>query len=506
MKVLVYIGSHDNNSINAVDKRLKMGDDVVIVSCDHSLGICRDNFYGNQLFCKFCSQSNDHLWKTDFEERGAQVLKLSEIVTAEDKEEAKNASFLYDSISSLKNVTYKGVEIGFGAFSTYVSVTRNVMPDMTAEFKKYINFLMKKEMATINAIDRVITQFHPDLIILHNGRFAEFKPILGLAQNKGINYMTTEEVYFNGKVLENNFDNDVVHSITANYQKYLDNWIAGKESEEEKIKIGKSFFEKRRKSIAAGDTVYTLDQVKGLLPEGFNRDKEVISIFNSSEDEFCAVSKDYDSYKLFENQYIGLKAIFDHYKDDKSKHFYLRIHPHLKNVPYRSHTKLYELNYDNVTIISPSSPVDSYVLMDNSEKIVVFDSTMAVESAYWGKPVIELSKYVWSLMDVVYTPATTDELWQLIDSKDLKCKYNDNCLKYAYWVLKPNYEEETYLNYQDVDVSFFGRKYHQDHQFLKICGSSKLYTMMRLLLTRRNVMRILKPITSFSSLPCSVNH
>ena len=506
MKVLVYIGSHDNNSINEAFDQLESGKEVVVICCDKSLGICRDNYYGNKCYCKLCMRSNADLWKDELTKRGAKIIYLSELITDEDECIANDFTFDYSDVISLKAITYKHVEIGFGAFSTYVSITRNVMPDFTDEFKKYENFLMRREIAVTSAVDRFIQQYRPELIILHNGRFAEFKPFLCLAQHYQIDYITTEEVYFEGKVLKNNFYNAVVHDITANYEKYLENWESGTETEEEKKEIGHSFFKKRRGGQESGDkAIYIKDQKKGLLPEGFKNNVEVISIFNSSEDEFCAVSSDYDSYMLFKNQYVGLKAIFDRYKDDNTKHFYLRIHPHLKTVPYRSHTKLYELKYDNVTIISPTSPVDSYVLMENSDKIIVFDSTMGVESAYWGKPVIELSKYMWSLMDVVYTPETTDELWKLIETKDLKCRYNDNCLKYAYWVLHPNYEEEKHIKCVDVNISFFGRNIRQAHQFLRICGSFKLNSIMRILLTRKDIQTIFGRNTYFRKIPCTID-
>lgn len=501
MKTLIYIGSSDKNSINAANERIELGDEVTIVSCDNALGICRDNYYGNKFFCRLCMQSNANLWKDDFRKKGANILYLSKLITSEDKKTASDFILDYDNVKELKSIVYKDVEIGYGAFSTYVSVTRNVMPDFTKSLKSYLNVLMRKEIEVINVLDRIIREIHPELIILHNGRFAEFKPALGLAQKYKINYITTEEVYYRDKILKNNFTNAVVHDIEANYQKFLENWDAVDESEEQKIEIGKSFFEKRRNKIAAGDKVYTINQQKELLPEGFKSGNEIISLFNSSEDEFCAVSTEYDSYMLFENQYVALRTIFDHYKDDNTKHFYLRIHPHLKDVPYKSHTKLYDLEYDNVTIIPPSSPVDSYALMDVSDKVIVFNSTMAVESSYWGKPVIELNKYIWSLMNVVYTPQTVDELWKLIDTPNLKCKYNSNCLKYAYWVLHPNSEEVKYVKNASVDINFFGIKLHQEHLFLQICGSVKLNSILRILLTRKSVMKLLKPFTYFSEIP-----
>ncbi len=499
MKVFIYVGSHDNNCIEAAYSQVELGNDVFIVHCDKSMALCRMNHLSCELLCKYCEFQNKRLWVNDIKKKGASVHAISEF---RPDEPIDFPNLKFEDINELKQIKYKDIEIGFGAFSTYVTITRNVMPIVNDAFKEYITEYMKSEIIAIESLEKALDQFEPELVILHNGRFAEYKPILGLAKTRGINYITTEEVYHSGKVLKNDFYNDVVHSITANYRKYQSNWEKSPHTNEEKLSIAKSFYENRRNKKAAGDKIYTKDQESGLLPAGFDKSKEIITIFNSSEDEFCAISSEYDGYKLFENQFKALTEIFDHYKDDRTKHFYVRIHPNLKSVPYRSHTALYNLNYDNATIIPADSPVDSYVLMDNSDKIIVFDSTMAVESAYWGKPVIELSKYMWSLMGVTYTPESNDELWNLIDSKELKCKKSDDILKYAYWVMNPNYEEENLFNYRTIDFSFLGHKIFVQNEFYSLAGSYKLNSLIKFLLVNPKVASIIPGLTRFKRIPC----
>lgn len=503
-KVLVYIGSHDNNSINAAIERLEVGDEVLVIRCDRSTGICRHNMYGAQWECRYCERVNNNLWKKRMLKLGATIKGLKDLITPEDRKSAAEYKFDYSNVDELKAVKYDGIEVGFGAFSTYVTLSRNVMPEFTAEFKNYINFLIRKEIAMVRALDREILRFKPDTIVFHNGRFAEFKPILGMTLKYHIQYITTEEIYWNGRMYKNNFNNAVVHDVEANYQKIVDNWEKSPQSEKEKTAIGKRFFENRVKGIAAGDKVYIGKQVKGKLPDGFDECVENIAIYNSSEDEFCAVSSEYDKNMLFKNQYTALKTIFEYYKGDKTKHFYLRIHPNLINVPYPSHTMLYDLHYDNVTVIPANTDIDSYVLMFHSDKVITFHSTMSIESAYWGKPVIALDRYMWNLMGVLYSPNSEEELWKLIDTKDLPCLKNDNLYKYPYRVLHPIEDPEDRIKFVKVDYKIFGQSFFTEYSFFKFLGSYKLNVLIKTFSNSRIIRKLFKGAYEFRNLPCVV--
>ena len=110
------------------------------------------------------------------------------------------------------------------------------------------------------------------------------------------------------------FYNDIPHSIAANNQKYVECWEHTKDSDNEREKIARSFFENRRNAVFAGDTIYVKDQVQGQMPEEWKNDVENIVIFNSSEDEFSAVSKEFDDGAFFPSQIEGIKSIVEHYK------------------------------------------------------------------------------------------------------------------------------------------------------------------------------------------------
>ena len=100
-------------------------------------------------------------------------------------------------------------------------------------------------------------------------------------------------------------------------------------------------------------------------------------------------------------------------------HFYLRIHPNLKNNKYKYHTDLFKLEqiYPNISIIKGNSPISSYSLMSNSDKIIVFGSTMGIEAGFFGKQVLLLSPANYQELSVCYYPKSIIDIENFIDNK-----------------------------------------------------------------------------------------
>ena len=491
-KVLIYSACNDFNALELALDNVEQGNDVSIIQCDKFLKFCQFNMYGNPLQCFHCKRAMTRTMSSLGLLKKAHVRYLSDVVNADDIAESTKYKVDFNSVKDIKDLVYKGAEIGYGAFSSYVTFSRNVMPEMNDELRTYLSFLIKKEIAMYHALERLNKQQQFDQIIFHNGRFAQFKPFLEFAKLNNIGFITTEHRIFGEKMLKNNFIDDIPHSINYVASNVLKNWENGDPSTRETI--GKSFFEKRRKGVPAGDKVYMKGHI-GELPEGWDEHVENIVIFNSSEDEFMSVNKQYDSNLLFPNQYVALKTLFDHYQNDKTKHFYLRIHPNLKSVPFKSHLALYELKYDNVTIISADSVINSYTLLDHSDKVIIFNSTMGVEAEYWGKPVISLTKYFYWVLGMLYHPNNVEELWSLIDNKQLVAKKSDNLIKYGYWLLHPNYPEVSKVPYRLVHFKFKGKDYY-NCSLVKMFGSYKLEAIFLFAMNK------IRWFSKFKSLPC----
>lgn len=501
MNVLVYFASGDLcDSVNgrhvdlAIDE-LKKGNHVVALICDEQLGPCMHNPLHGRLYCKFCKLAAKKDLQTLMPKDNIEYLELGNLFRKVSKEPIPH--FDYHDAEELKSLEYENIQIGFGIMSTYISLTRNMDPKITPESRLYFDALIKEQVLTLRALKLLQNKYHFGLAVFQNGRGAQFKPFLNYCQSENINFWCTEDFSTKHNCI-NNFWNDYAHSLSAYDNKFQACWEKSSDSPETREKIAHSFFENRRNAKAAGDKVYVKDQVKGLMPKNWDATKENIVIFNSSEDEFCAVGNEWEELKVFKSQMDGIISLVEHYKNDKTRHFTLRVHPNLKDLPYKYHQNLYHMNYPNLTVIPGWDPISSYSLLDAADKVIVFGSTMGIEASYWKKPVICLGPSLYHSFGIVYTPKTLDEVCSLMDTKDLQPLYNDKALWYGYYFMTDYHEKTKYVNIDYVIKPFFGKTV-KCCSYKKLFGSTVLYGLVAKFLRLSSIMRI---NAEFSRISC----
>lgn len=454
-------------------EQLLKGNEVWLLVCDQTAGICIGNIGAVNTICRLCIHTLIPKCKELEREFPGKVHieHLKDYITAEIRKKAEEYSLVYQNVKELKGLQYEGIEIGYAAFSTYVSYTRNIAPTFNDFLKNYLNYLMRSSIRITEGLKVVLDRISPEFIVAQNGRHTNQKPFLQLAQQRGIDYVMIERQWSADNMdLKDYFYNDIPHSAKAVYNKMLALWGEGGKDKEE---IATRFFKNRRYGKFAGDKIYTLNQKEGELPVGFDEHIRNIAIFNSSEDEYYSISKEHDESGLYPNQFTALKDIFEHFKGNNHIHFYLRIHPNLAVVPWKSHTDLYKLKYDNVTIIPPKDSVSSYALMDKCEKVVIFNSTMGLESTYWDKPVISLAMDYFTYMDITYIPKSKDELYELLTTDNLKSKKNVNCLKAAHFIMRGGLKPFKYYRTKAQTEKFLGVNVNTSSQF-SLLGSPRL--------------------------------
>lgn len=481
MKILFYhttpfLVHHLGVLLDEAESFYKQGHDVYFAVCGGLLENCFCNPLENVKRCSLCnSRMKDAVKNLS---KGIKVFPLSKYET-----EFQNRTFSYHSLSDIKALEYKGIKIGYAALSSYISLTRNGNPRIDDCFRNYFDRALNATVHLADVFGRVLEEVQPDRVCLFNGRFYEHKPVYSLAVQKGIDVCSYEvlggfgESYY--KVV---YENMPPHSIKGNIAKRMALWDSVPLSESEKIKIGKSFFEKRRTGKPTCDKVYIKNQKAGCLPEGWDEKKRNIVIFNSSEDEFSAIGDEYDSLALFPSQLEGIKAMMERLRGHEDIHVYLRVHPNLSAIEYRYHTDLYKLSdkYDNLTVIPATDSVSTYDLMEKADKIVVFGSTTGMEAAYWGKPVILLAGSLYYYTDLCYRPENMDELYKMLVS-DLAARDNMTAIKLGfYYMYRDEKSRYKYIDYNWSEFIFLGKKLLDCH-YLKILGSSKLYAVLKAL-------------------------
>ncbi len=479
MKVLIYLASPPLEStlghhLDIALDEIQKGNEVFLLSCDNSIGSCMENPKGSRLYCKLCTLVQQNCIKK-YLPKNIEHHWMSEYVEKIDK--VSLPKFNYTTADELRYLTYNGIDIGFGVMSTYISLTRNLNPRITEKSRVFFDFLIQEQLITLEIVENLHKEYNFGLVIFQNGRGAQLKPFLNFCQREKIDFWCTEAINKYPECYKNDFWNDIPHSIKGNTMKYGLCWENSKDTLEEKIKIGQSFFENRRNAKPTNDKVFITAQKAGELPADWDSSVKNIVIFNSSEDEYSAVSHEFDSGKVFKNQIDGIKAIAEHYSNDNTKHFTLRVHPNLNKISYKYHKDLYNLNYSNLTVIPGTSSVSTYSLMDAADIIIVFGSTTGIESAYWGKPVICLGPSLYRNLGVVYLPNTPEDLWSLIETENLKPLYNEKILTYGYFYMSRNHQKTNHINMKIQRKKLFGKILNY-YSYNKILGSAFMYAVL----------------------------
>jgi hypothetical protein len=480
-----------------MDEALKNdGAKVYFITCDGFNLCCKLNPVGNSYMCKLCKWYTRRALKNTCS--NIEILSLGDYRNGK---EIKQWDF--ESLTDIKRIKYKNVDIGYSVISSYVNLTRNLAPKINDSSKTYFVQCLNQAANLTDAFEKIINKIGPTKVCVFNGR-TDDRPFFRTAINYGIETCVYEviEDLSNKSYKVVIFVNHLPHDILYNQILVENSWLNSNKKYEEKVDIAHDFFRKKRVGIPTFDRAYTTNQVLGKLPESWNSKKNNIIIFNSSEDEFFSISDEFDKLALFSSQFDGIEKIVRHFHENDLYHFYLRIHPNLSKIRYKYHTSLRELGkkYDNLTVIGADDGISTYSLLDNADKVVSFGSTVGLEATYWGKPVILLSGSLYYYYDISYTPKSEDDLYRLIETHDLPAKRNDMLFKFAYHHSDISNSEpvlKTIIDYSMVKYKighllFSGVKYQK--LFGSVFLSAFFVNLIRWLLMKVGRKKIILPI------------
>jgi hypothetical protein len=482
MKYLVYSSCsnaypHFGVQIDEAEKLFREGHDVTFAYCEGVVDTCFKNMNANPALCQLCQFGYSQTLK--------KLSKGIEIIPMKNRDIEKGPAFNYSTVEDIKKLIYKEVYIGYAILSTYISLTRNPSPEITNESRVYFNHLLEQACKLTDSIYEIIAKNKPDVICVYNGRFLESRPFYDIALSLKIKIICNEVIGGSGgkdpfRIVF--FENSMPHLPKTFSNRIIDLWNDSKFTDEEKIQIGESFYKNRKEGVPSGDKVFIKHQEKGKLPLNWDNNKKNIVIFNSSEDEFAAVGKDFEKYLLFDSQLEGIKYILSTVENN-NYHFYLRIHPNLSSVNYSYHTDLLELeqSYDNITVIKATDSISTYSLMDAADKVVVFGSTTGIEATYWGKPSILLAGAMYYYINACYIPKTKEEVTELIIS-DLPVKDNFPAIQYGYYIMDREFlsTKSIYFDLDTKNYSVFGFKCRQP-KYMTLFGSKAFMKIINLI-------------------------
>lgn len=421
------------------------GDEIRILDCDGVLGgYCSLNRGAGRLYCNKCTQSCDKAMAL----AGITPDKLIPI-----KKFAPPEFAFPSSLQELKDYHICGVEVGVGIASVVMTLGRDFMPDI-AKYKKCINGYFRTAYTMIKNVEAVYGEWKFDEFETFNGRLPSVYPVLNFCRNKGIDFYLYEGGANRNKL--RCLKNELMHELDPLKNEITRYWAEGKEPE--RTRLAQKWFDDRRGAKYQAQSSFTAEQKKDSLPADWDASKENIAVFNSSIDEIYA----FDCWKnpFEDNENDLLVRIFEHYKNDTSKHFYLRVHPNLAKAKQYNTLQILQINalkrkYKNLTVIEPEEKIDSYALVNAASKILTFTSTIGFEATYEGKVSILAGRAPYEDLDCTHRAKSVEDIFALIDDKALQPKPKGNTYPYAYRnevygldfkYVKAKSEEEAYLD------------------------------------------------------------
>lgn len=396
----------------------------VFLSCNGAMKVCSSNATADPAVCANCRFAKETGYKTIRKQAPDTKFKYLEGYCSyqEAMRLFQAEQIEYNSVADLKALYYKGVAIGYGALSTYISWTRNHQPSFNPEFKAYFNQLLVAQILLKEAIDRFQEEFKAEELVIFNGRRTDVRAVYDTALESNIPLRNLENFKIDNKdqskILREVYYNCLPQDLKNHHHRALEAWAKSEDSESKKVEIGEQFFLGRRNFGAIRQKFsYIEGQDASKLPQSFDTDKLNIVMFNSSDDEKVALGKDYDQHNLFKTQIEGIKKVASSFSNEKIR-LYLRVHPNLKKVDFAYHKDLYELEYPNLEVIPASSDVSSYQLLDHADLVIVFNSSMGVEASFQKKPVLILGSLEYYHFDVGTKPQSVENLTAILKEID----------------------------------------------------------------------------------------
>jgi len=424
---IYHLTPHFETELELIQNHLIKGDEVVVMVCKSNLKTCFANPYHKIGLCLICRSTIKN---------GLNMIKHDNLKTINYPNIKIDYSQLpsqFSDIEELKKFEHDNISLGLASASSLISRNNREHKLDTIVFKNESLTEIKNSFYLSEIFSKyVIPILKPDLVYVFNGRISTTAPIVDVCKNYQIDFITHERGGQIGRYWI--IKNTIPHDINNVYREIEKLWESTPIIEREEW--GNKFFNDRRNRIEQGWYSFTKEQKKELLPHRFSDGKKNIVFFNSTIEEFAAVKGWEKPLFLFSDEIDALKSICNYFKEDTSKQFYLRVHPNLKgfdNSQVRDIMKL-TLELPNLEIILPESPIDTYSLLDKSDLIITFGSTVGIESVYWGKPSIQLGMSFYNNLNAVYIPKTKDELFNLLN-EDLAPKPKELALRYGLWEL-----------------------------------------------------------------------
>jgi len=409
-------------------RELAKGNEVHVVKCNRSLIPCMNNRNARASRCEWCKSTSGY---------GYDILKNKGEVHVHqiNLEQYMRHSMVsglvprFTTIEELKKYRIGGVEFGAGIGSFIVSFTREPRIDIThGTGRRLLEDLWRATAAYMLWFRDLLRAAQPSKATFFNVRISYQRVIYDICRMEGVEYEVFEVGYCPDSFAS--FGTTTPHNREYLKGRMWEYWNDQSVADEEKEEIAEQTFLRRRGADWELTDRYRELQNVGELPK-IKGGTRLITAFTSSEDEYESVVER-NPIGIFSSHTRGIKHIADLLRGDGRSQLIIRMHPNLRRLNNSQVRLTRILAGDNVTVLEPESPVDSYALIEKSDLVVTFGSTVGIEAVFWGKPSLMLGRAVWEDLPGIMYPKTVDQAGRYLLDDDWSV-VRESALIYGYF-------------------------------------------------------------------------
>ena len=433
----------------------------ILFMCDRALKSCSVNVFHKKSICDICRYKAKKGFK-EFKKRNPK----SELIRITRSDLFRKKVVYNDFNEVTRN------EFLLGVHSTIATQLRLDNMDMLDNrWKKIKQRMLDSSYALFSYFDAFFSINNVNNFVIFNGRLSCQRPLIEVAKKHKVNYLLFD-ASLNGKVPMYS-RNESFHSIEFEMKNALITYL--KWFKESRSLAEEYFFSKRNK-IAVNDFAYTKNQIKDHIDKSV-RDfkKPLISIFVSSDDEYRFIGSDWSQYNIVDQIDSIRELISSKLKDQFD--FVVKMHPNQKNI-HKSTMKRYKLLSNEVKVLFPENYTDSYALMEYSNIIVNYCSSIAVEANYMRKPVVQIGPSIFMKFSIANVVETTKQAIDLIDNKKYKIMpIRGSIISFTYF-MRPSFSLPAYRFLEDGVYTYGGKSCRAPFYLRLLAVPAKLYSQI----------------------------
>lgn len=401
---------HYAEAVEIALKRRERGDSVFFYQCRGELLGCPANPYREEAKCLNCIDQSSYVIE--------KFLPFADVVTFDRWEEQK----LPETISEFAPKSKDELEsIDLGGFPIGGLVASQVADDLSDglfepnSLSTRIAALMDSAYRLFGSAKHLLTTKRIDVAYVWNGRRASDGPVVYASKESGLEYRT----FISGPALGTYIEPESISVQAMDFQK--SGLLGLKKRATENLRFRDSmtenanaFFRNQKSGNNQGLGLYNFGENLSSVFSPLSI-KPVLSIFPSCGWE--KVGQQEFENGVYDSEYQGLESLLGNAAITSEFEVVVRWHPNLQNVQGREKIRIEAIqkNFEkSIRFISPASSTSTYSLIEESELVLTFGSTVGVEACYYGKPSICVGPAVYDCLEVAYFPKTPDELEDLI--------------------------------------------------------------------------------------------